>query len=59
MTRAELAELEAIVRRCSFCGRDVSDVRWLVAGPDDKAFICDVCILLAVHALADRLAGRR
>jgi hypothetical protein len=32
-------------------------VRWLVASGHSKSFICDVCILLAVHALADKLAG--
>ena len=46
-----------VLERCSFCGTDRREVRWLVASEDARAFICDVCILLAVHALADKLAG--
>lgn len=52
------ADLEAI-ERCSFFDRDRLNVRWLIAAPAGRAHICDVCILLAVHALADRLAEER
>lgn len=31
--------------RCSFCGKDISEVLVLVAGPD--SFICDECIAKA------------
>jgi hypothetical protein len=37
--------------RCSFCGKDQSEVKHLVAGP--KAFICDECVVLAVRIIAD------
>ncbi len=32
-------------RRCSFCGRSESDIRRLIAGPED-AFICNECVEL-------------
>ena len=51
-------ELDAIrVHKCDFCGLDRERVRWLVGNPDLTSFICDVCILFAVHALATQLAG--
>lgn len=37
------------------------DVRYLIVSGDDSlplVHICDVCVLLAVHALADKLAGK-
>lgn len=37
--------------KCGFCGQH--RVRVLLAGKSGKAFICDVCILLAMHALVD------
>lgn len=46
--------------RCGFCGRKLDDVRYLIESPAPlrrRSFICDVCILLAVHALAERLAS--
>lgn len=48
--------------RCSFCKCDIADVRWLIAADasdDSTAYICDVCILLAMHALIDKLGGQR
>lgn len=41
--------------KCSFCGRKVSEVRYLFAGRGHRAHICDVCTLLAVHALVDKV----
>ncbi|HSC50760.1 MAG TPA: ClpX C4-type zinc finger protein [Gaiellaceae bacterium] len=35
--------------RCSFCGKDKSDVRKLVAGPG--VHICDECIALCVEII--------
>lgn len=41
--------------KCGFCGRDAGSVRILLTGKIAGAFICDICILLAVHALVDKL----
>ncbi|MGC8781471.1 MAG: ATP-dependent Clp protease ATP-binding subunit ClpX, partial [Anaerolineae bacterium] len=47
----------ADVQRCSFCHRDQTQVRRLIAGPDD-VFICDECVHLCVEVLAeDGVAG--
>jgi ATP-dependent protease Clp ATPase subunit len=35
--------------RCSFCGKNQSDVRSLVAGA--VAFICDECVRVAVEVI--------
>jgi hypothetical protein len=43
--------------RCGFCGRRYGEVRVLLAGRDEKAFICDVCILLAMHGLVEEMGG--
>ncbi len=36
--------------RCSFCGRDESQVAKLVAGP--KVFICDLCTAAAARIIS-------
>ena len=41
------------VIRCSFCGRDSSEVNNLIAGPD--VFICDYCIQSSVEILKSNL----
>lgn len=41
--------------KCSFCGRDASEVSSMVAGPD--VFICDVCIKTSVDILKNNLAA--
>jgi len=41
--------------KCSFCGRRSDRVRLLMAGRIKGSYICDVCILLAMHALVDKL----
>ncbi len=40
------------VQRCSFCYRDQTQVRRLIAGPDG-VFICDECVHLCVEVLAE------
>jgi ATP-dependent Clp protease ATP-binding subunit ClpX len=35
--------------KCSFCGRDGSEVTSMVAGPD--VYICDICIKTSVDIL--------
>jgi len=39
--------------RCSFCGKDSSDVRKLIAGP--KVHICDECVTLCNEIIAEDL----
>lgn len=41
--------------KCSFCGRDGSEVSSMVAGPD--VYICDSCIQSSVSILKDNLAA--
>ena len=38
---------------CSFCGKEQSEVRRLIAGPDNNVFICDECIELCADVLSD------
>ncbi|MBI5807582.1 MAG: ATP-dependent Clp protease ATP-binding subunit ClpX [Ignavibacteriales bacterium] len=40
--------------KCSFCGRDGSEVSSLVAGPD--VYICDICIKTSVEILKSNVA---
>jgi ATP-dependent Clp protease ATP-binding subunit ClpX len=40
------------VQRCSFCGRDQSEIRRLIAGPDG-IFICDECVGLCQEVLEE------
>lgn len=42
--------------KCGFCGRPADRVRLLLAGRIKGSFICDVCILLAMHGLVDHLS---
>ncbi|NOX66161.1 MAG: ATP-dependent Clp protease ATP-binding subunit ClpX [Chlorobi bacterium] len=41
--------------KCSFCGRDGSEVTSMIAGPD--VYICDHCIQSSVEILKDNLAA--
>lgn len=41
--------------RCSFCGRDASEVTSMVAGPD--VYICDICIRTSIDILKNNLAA--
>jgi ATP-dependent Clp protease ATP-binding subunit ClpX len=41
--------------KCSFCGRDGSEVTSMVAGPD--VYICDICIKTSVDILKNNLAA--
>ncbi len=33
---------------CTFCGAAATDCRLLMAAPEDKAFICELCVAEAV-----------
>ncbi len=41
--------------KCSFCGREGSEVNSMVAGPD--VYICDICIRTSVDILKNNLAA--
>ena len=41
--------------KCSFCGRDGSEVASMVAGPD--VYICDICVTTSVDILKNNLAA--
>jgi hypothetical protein len=41
---------------CSFCGKDRTLVRKLIAGPG--VYICDECVELSLHIMGDELAGQ-
>ena len=41
--------------KCSFCGRQASEVSSMVAGPD--VYICDVCVKTSVDILKNNLAA--
>ncbi len=41
--------------KCSFCGRDGSEVTSMVAGPD--VYICDICVKTSVDILKNNLAA--
>lgn len=41
--------------KCSFCGRDGSEVSSMVAGPD--VYICDICIKTSVEILKNNVAS--
>lgn len=41
--------------KCSFCGRDSSEVNSMVAGPD--VYICDICIKTSVDIIKNNLAA--
>ena len=41
--------------KCSFCGRDGTEVSSMVAGPD--VHICDICISSSVDILKNNLAA--
>ncbi|HQY91856.1 ATP-dependent Clp protease ATP-binding subunit ClpX [Caldilinea sp.] len=43
---------EAITPRCSFCGKDRSEVKRLIEGADG-VYICDGCVLLGAEILAE------
>ncbi len=40
--------------RCSFCGRETSEVKSLVAGPGD-VYICDICVQHSVEILRNNI----
>ena len=43
--------------KCSFCGKDESEVAKLVAGP--KVFICDECVNVAVRLMSEDPTAKR
>ncbi len=50
-----MTETEEKKIKCSFCGRDSSEVTSMVAGPD--VYICDICIKTSVDILKNNLAA--
>lgn len=44
--------------RCSFCGREASEVKSLVAGPGD-VYICDICVQHSVEILRNNIPAYR
>jgi ATP-dependent Clp protease ATP-binding subunit ClpX len=48
--RVVTSKVKVDVERCSFCHRDQSQVRRLIAGPDG-VFICDECVALCQEVL--------
>jgi len=48
-------KLNSRIVKCSFCGRDGSEVGSLIAGPD--VYICDRCITSSVDILKNNLAA--
>lgn len=46
---------EQRIVKCSFCGRDGSEVGSMIAGPD--VYICDICIASSVDILKNNLAA--
>lgn len=42
---------------CSFCGKARKDCAQLIAAPDHKTFICDMCAVEAVDITVRALAG--
>jgi hypothetical protein len=41
-------------RHCDFCGRDESEIRTLIVGPD--VYICDSCIEICQRIISERNA---
>ncbi len=41
--------MEQREKRCSFCGNNEDECKYLIAGP--MVFICDACVTRAFHAL--------
>jgi ClpX C4-type zinc finger len=40
--------------RCSFCGMDQNNVKWLVAAPWDRVCICDACTDTAAEIIEEK-----
>ncbi len=50
----EINKNESVIK-CSFCGREASEVTSMVAGPD--VYICDICIKTSVDILKNNMAA--
>src|SRR3990172_10856401 len=48
-------KLSQKIVKCSFCGREGSEVGSMIAGPD--VYICDICISSSVDILKNNLAA--
>ncbi len=48
-------KLDQKIVKCSFCGRDGSEVGSMIAGPD--VYICDICISSSIDILKNNLAA--
>jgi hypothetical protein len=53
----ESAPTTGVTMRCSFCGKDQTEVRKLIAGP--SVFICDECVGLCDKILANEQQSDR
>lgn len=42
---------------CTFCGKARKDCAQLIAAPENKAFICEMCAVEAVDISVRKLAG--
>ena len=56
MPEAEGTQTRNRVYRCSFCGKSQTEVKTLVAGPDE--FICDECVQLC-QLIIDKETGKQ
>ena len=44
------------LRRCSFCGRDETNVQLLIPGQDGKTYICDECIFVCSDFITEQFS---
>ncbi|NTF32335.1 ClpX C4-type zinc finger protein [Rhizobium skierniewicense] len=42
---------------CTFCGKPRKDCAQLIAAPENKAFICEMCAVEAVDIAVRKMAG--
>ena len=54
MSKAEAAQTRKRVYRCSFCGKEQTEVRTLISGPG--VFICDECVQLCQEIIDKKVA---
>lgn len=43
---------KCIIFSCSFCARPVSEIKFLISGPD--VYICESCVALSVRILKEK-----
>ena len=42
------------MKKCSFCGRNESQVNFIIPSPDGKAYICDNCIVICSDLIDEK-----